>query len=206
MPGVGVPVTGGEPLTLAEAKRYLSLSPDDTTEDSDITAMIVSARMWAEFLLWRTIVQRTVVVYFPALPFDDGPLYLPMGPVNSVTTLEVMDDDEAYQEIDSDDYRLYPDNEMIPAHLRPAPGNCWPIENQIMFRVPTAVKVTMSCGDASIPKLIVDGVKILLKSLYGQRDLMTCDMDVRPIPDAFSAITGPYNLKHDRLFMQYQCE
>ncbi len=207
MSGIGVPVTSpSEPLTLAEAKRYLGLSPDDTTEDADITGMITSARIWAEFLLWRTIVRRSQVVYFPGLPCFNGPLYLPYGPVNSITTVEVMDGDEAYQTMDSGDYRLYPDLERVPACLRPAPGDSWPHEDVIMFEVPTAIKVTMDCGDTTAPKLIVDGIKVLLKSIYGQRDLMLCDMNIRPIPDAFGAITGAYSLKHDRLFMQYQIE
>lgn len=210
MPGVGVPVSTPsgltEPLTLAEAKRYLGLSPDDTTENDDIQSMITSAREWAELLLWRTIVRRSRTVYFPDFPADCGELYLPYGPVNSITTLKYMDGDEDYQTVDAADYRLYPDLEHVPASLRTNPGGSWPVENKIMFYVPTAVEVVMDCGDTTPAKLIVDGIKILLKSLYGQRDLMMCDMDVRPIPQAFCAITGAYNLKHDRLFMQYQVD
>ncbi len=195
-----------EPLTLVEAKRYLGVSPDDTEEDDDITAMITSAREWAEFLLWRTIMRRSRTVYFPRFPCGDGPAYLPYGPVNSITTLKYMDGDEVYQLVDAADYRLYPDDERVPAFIMPNPGGSWATEDVIMYPVPTTIQVVMNCGDDTPAKLIVDGIKILLKSIYGQRDIMSCEMDSRTVPAAFHAITGAYDLKHDRLFLQYQVQ
>jgi hypothetical protein len=64
----------------------------------------------------------------------------------------------------------------------------------------------MNCGETTAPKLVVDGIKVLLKSLYSNIEMMGCESNARPIPAAFDAITSAYTLKHDRLFLQHQAD
>lgn len=91
-----------EPITLAQAKTYLRI--DGTTEDSAVTDMIVAARMTAENWLRRSLINQVwKLAYDDTLP---EVVYLPMGPVNSVTSVTVINRDSSTQLVDSSRYYL----------------------------------------------------------------------------------------------------
>ncbi len=91
-----------EPLTLAEAKLYLRVDHDE--EDAAITQMIVAARQAAEHYLKRTLVSRQwKLIYACTLPMH---VRLPMGPVTSVASMSVVDEDDVSATVDEELYAL----------------------------------------------------------------------------------------------------
>lgn len=91
-----------EPIALAQAKTYLRI--DDTSEDSLVTDMITAARMTAENWLRRSLINQVW-----KLGYDDllpEIVYLTMGPVNSVTSVTVINRDASTQLLNSGSYYL----------------------------------------------------------------------------------------------------
>jgi len=72
-----------EPLTVPETKEYLRIPHDD--DDSRISDMIVTARSLAEQWLRRSLVTQSWKITFGESV--SGTLRLPMGPVQSVTSV-----------------------------------------------------------------------------------------------------------------------
>jgi uncharacterized phiE125 gp8 family phage protein len=99
---IRITAPASEPITLAQAKTYLRV--DVTTEDTVITDMIVAARMTAENWLRRSLINQVwKLAYDDLLPQT---VYLPMGPVNSVTSVTVINRDASTQTVNSTSYYL----------------------------------------------------------------------------------------------------
>jgi len=93
---------GSEPLLLEEAKLYLRVTHDD--EDVLINDLIVAARMTAEQWLKRSLItQSWKVAYDDYVPEC---VQLPMGPVNSITSVTIVNRDTTTQTVNSSLYNL----------------------------------------------------------------------------------------------------
>jgi uncharacterized phiE125 gp8 family phage protein len=91
-----------EPVSLTEAKLYLRI--DVATEDAQISAQIAAARLWLENVLRQSLVTRTLEHRLDAWP---APAYrLPMGPVQSVTSVTYTDTDGAAGTVGASNYTL----------------------------------------------------------------------------------------------------
>ncbi len=91
-----------EPLTLTEAKLFLRIDHED--EDTLITDLIVAARMTAEQWMSRSLISQSW-----RLSYDYGipeSVWLPMGPVNVINGVTVINRDDSTQEINSATYYL----------------------------------------------------------------------------------------------------
>lgn len=92
----------GEPLTLTEAKLHLRIT--STAEDALLTGLIVSVRMHAECWLRRSLMtQGWTLSYDDALPLD---CRLPMGPVTSIASITLYNEDGTSNTLSSGLYRL----------------------------------------------------------------------------------------------------
>lgn len=99
---VRVAAPANEPLTLAEAKLYLRV--DHSSEDALITDFIISARMIAEsWMKTSLLTQSWKLSCNDALPVRN---YLPMGPVQSITSVMLTDRDGGTATISANGYYL----------------------------------------------------------------------------------------------------
>lgn len=90
-----------EPITLAEAKTHLRI--DNTDSDDELTVLIKAARMTAEKVLNRALLNRTLVTRFDA--FADR-MELPLPPLQSVTSVTYLDADGAEQTLATSVYKV----------------------------------------------------------------------------------------------------
>jgi len=91
-----------EPLTLAEAKLYLRI--DHRHEDTLLTDLIVAVRMIAEsWMRCSLITQSWKLAYDGAIPIS---LWLPMGPVGSITGVVIVNQDTTTTTVDPGTYWL----------------------------------------------------------------------------------------------------
>jgi len=91
-----------EPLTLSDTKLYLRV--DNTDDDTLITNLITAARMIAENWLRRSLItQSWKLAYDLGIPES---IWLPMGPVTSLTSVVLVNMDSTTQTIDSSTYWL----------------------------------------------------------------------------------------------------
>lgn len=88
-----------EPVTLAEAKAYMKIDTG-TTDDDLIEELLITAREQCEDYAGLSIVNRTVTA---VLNNSCGGIYLPYGPVISITSITDQDDEDP---LDTDNYEV----------------------------------------------------------------------------------------------------
>lgn len=102
-------VSSTEPLTLSEAKLYLRI--DSMAEDTLITNLMTVCREHAEHYLKRAIIDQNW-----RLELDDyapKTLRLPMGPIISITSVNVIDSEGGSTTISSDLYNIKTGRDQI---------------------------------------------------------------------------------------------
>lgn len=161
-----------EPVTLAEAKLYLRV--DSTTEDSLIGDLILAARMVAESWLKSSLISQSW-----KLAYDCGipeAVWLPMGPVNAITSVVVFNRDGTSNTLSSSAYYLN------------AARNSLVLDSvQLGFRV--EITYSTGYGDATtVPKPIKQGILCHIGAMYDRRGE---DADA-PLPEQAVSLYMPF--------------
>lgn len=94
--------SGTEPLTRAEAKTHLYIHTDDTDFDTYIDESIQQAREFAENITGLSLVSRTWDLYTDG--FHGPMLFLPHGPVGTITSVNTTNTTDTESEYSSDNY------------------------------------------------------------------------------------------------------
>lgn len=149
-----VTVPAAEPLSVPETKTYLRV--DDDTQDGLIGDLIVAARMNAESWMRRSLItQSWMLGYDDCLPER---VNLPMGPVDSITSVVTIARDGGTDTVSSSLYALNS------------------AKNQLIMDVPIRgfhVEVSYNAGygaDASdVPAPIRQGLLCHVAALYENR-------------------------------------
>lgn len=92
-----------EPVSRAEAKAYLRL--DDDTEDALVDTLITAARLHVEGTTARAMMAQSWRLVRDAWPAD-GAVALPVGPLLSLTAVNVYDEDGVPHEIALDQFEI----------------------------------------------------------------------------------------------------
>lgn len=161
-----------EPLTLEETKLYLRITDD--VEDVQVNDLIVSARMMAEQWLKRSLITQSWKLAFD--DYLDACTALPMGPVQSVTSVTIVNKDTSTQVVSN---TLY--------HLNAAKNAVVFDADVIGFRV--EIIYSAGYGDAqSVPRPIKQGMLAHIASMYDFRG----EADGSAIPAQSVALYMPY--------------
>lgn len=80
-----------EPLTLEEVKLHLKIEADETTEDNLLSALISTAREYAESFTRRALGPKTYTLYMDEFPSCDEIIidYPPLRVVNSIKYYDI---------------------------------------------------------------------------------------------------------------------
>jgi len=164
--------TGAEPLALSDAKTYLRI--DGTDDDTLVTALIASSRSVAEKYINKAIVQYTVTLTLDYLP--PGGILLPIGPVQSVTSIQVTDSSNTTTTWNSSNYVVDTQGGrivyVVGASLPPS------------YALVNGVTVTYVAGYGlasdvtGVPAGIVQGIRHLIAGSYENREVA---VDVPPL-------------------------
>lgn len=142
-----------EPLTLAETKLYLRV--DGSGEDALITDLIVSSRMIAEQWLKRSLITQSWKLTFDEYVQDE--IMLPMGPINAVTSVTIVNRDTTTQIINSNSYYLNAAKDKL-------------IFDSVLIGFKIEILYSTGYGDAtSIPKPIKHGILSHIAAMYDNR-------------------------------------
>ena len=179
-----------EPVSLEEARRWLRVDSDDTTQDAPITMLIGAMRRYAENYTGRSFIPRTL--RFSA-PFFAEVLMLPKSPVISVNSVKYTDTDGAEQTLAADQYIVYANE--IPALITPAYQVSYPSTRA----VPDAVRVEYVAGyvpigspddDAAkrlaLPDDLKTWINMRIATLYENREQLIVGTIVAELPRAFT--------------------
>ena len=148
-----VTAPASEPVSVEDAKLYLRV--DGSEEDTLIGDMIVAARLAAEDTLKRSLItQSWKLAYDDYLP---EMVYLPMGPVASVSSVTVVNRDTSTQPISSDMYYLNAARDTL-------------LLDSVLFGFRVEIVYATGYGGASsVPQPIRHGMLAHIAALYDAR-------------------------------------
>lgn len=176
-----------EPVSLAEAKTHLRVEHDD--DDAYISALISAARESAEQYLHRALITQTLKMSLDAFP---AVIRLPRSPVQSITSIQYVDDAGETQTLDASDYRL--DKESIVARIEPAYGETWPTTRPVS----NAVTVTFVAGygaASAVPAPVKQAMKLHIGTYY---DIVRANVALGAVPAAMPQaadyLLGPFRV------------
>lgn len=162
-----------EVVTLAEAKLFAIIDIDD--DDAVIQGLIESCVAYTQNFTNRQLLNATFELYNDSFTQD---MIIPKGNLDSIIKVEYMDQDGSYQELSTDDYYSFGDNDIFKIHFDKTPTHK---QNK------NAVKITFISGYGSLSTDVPSGIKIWIKmkvkDLYEHRDMF----------EDFSKFVMPYS-------------
>jgi hypothetical protein len=197
-----------EPVTLAQAKEFLTISSSVTVDDALIISLISAARFLAESYTRRAFFNQQWLLtldHFPmlfdqssiknisdsAFPYDfyfqGNTIQIPKPKCVTVDSIQYLDVVGDVQTMDSSTYVL--DNKSQPARVIPVSNVSWPT---VAFYVPGSVQITFTAGSYgdgievnTCPQNVVTAISLLTAHFFGNREGGV------PIPDAFYRLLDP---------------
>ena len=143
-----------EPVTLAEAKLYMRV--DNTDDDALITDLITAARTTCEHWLRKSLINQTWKIAFDwAIP---GNVYLPMGPVASITSVVLFNQDGTSVTVDPTTYWLNAAQNALTMYARLA-----------AFRIEITYNTGYGSAAANVPRPIKQGILSHIAYMYDSR-------------------------------------
>lgn len=154
-----------EPVSLEEAMNYCRIDSDADVITLD--GMITVARLEAEKVTRRQLITATWELRLDRFPQI---MYLPVPPLQSVTSLKYLDTAGVEQTlVENTDYLV--DTYSEPGRITPAYGEEWPA----IYPVMSAVRVRFVAGygdaDTDVPQAIRNWIMVMMGSLYEHREL-----------------------------------
>lgn len=184
-----------EPVSLAEARRWLGLRADDTAHTAVLQLLIQAMREDAEHRTLRAYVPRQLRLYLADWPA--GSCYgiqidLPYPPLVSVDSFQYVDTDGVTQTLAASQYEVH--DQEIPAIIVPAWDVTWPT----IRRVPDAIQVTYTAGyspgspqdEAAYQEVLPEKLRLWMQTklatLFENREQIITGTWVQAVPRDFT--------------------
>jgi len=199
------PVSGPdiEVVTLAEAKRQMGAFMSVTDRDTDIEALIVNAREWAEGFTGRALVDETWRLTidgtgrFPASDVSGasvgdttwvrGGLYLRKSPVLAIVSVATLDAAGESTTVAADTYALREEDSKWPRIVLLNGGTWGSGITQITFRAGYADRTGSPVETASVvPERFKQAIKLHVEAHYDKDPVM-----MQKLLDAAEALIRP---------------
>lgn len=197
-----------EPISLDEAALHLRVdsygSPASYLDESLITALIPAAREYVEFLTGMFLAPQVVEVSARSFCgmsglLPDSGIPLMTAPVNGITSVTYLDSAGVDAVLDPANYLLDSGPE-VPMLYPSYAASSWPTGRE----QPGAVRIRMQVGfdaagssptDNIIPYSLVAAMKLVLTTLYENRDEAVIGTIVSRIPIGVQALCARYTLR-----------
>jgi uncharacterized phiE125 gp8 family phage protein len=115
-------------VALADAKKQCEVADSDTSHDNHITRLIRAATSDVERHTRRALVTQTWRLSLREFPLyshvNKSRVYLPRPPLQSITSIQYVDDNGTTQTLNSSLYQVTADSK--PGYVEPAFGESWP--------------------------------------------------------------------------------
>lgn len=191
---------------LNSVKKNLGFDPDTPTASLpvDLEELLHECIHTCEREQWRFIIRKPVTLLLPyeAFLYADRLVFLPFGPISSLTTFSYTDNDAATQTVASSGYTLYSGE----------PAKMWCDDWSALFtdvasEQPYPITITYTTGYASyalVPKSTIRGLKILAYHLFEYRDAIS-DGSISELPQGYCQMRD-LNMLNDHRAIRYVAE
>ncbi|QJW94699.1 head-tail connector protein [Frigoriglobus tundricola] len=176
-----------EPLTLAQAKAHLNVSPGVTADDDLITDLIRAAREQTELETGRRWMTQTLTMSWHTFPYRDDPgmkfasdywpgmvpgyypvLILPYEPVQSIVSLTYFDPNGVPQTLtEGTDFLTWLDHS--PPLAYPYPGKLWPFTQTSRLGAVSCQFVAGYASADQVPARVRSAMKLAIGYWYEHR-------------------------------------
>lgn len=150
-----------EPVSLSDAKAHLAVT--HSADDALIGSLVKAARRHVEHVTGLRLIAQTWEAVFDTFP--NGPLQLAGWPLQSVTAVEYLDENDAAQTLASSAY-------VVDEYRRPgwiSPVDSWPSTMDTYNAV--VVTFVVGYGDADdVPDDLIAAIKMIVAGLYANRE------------------------------------
>lgn len=178
-----------EPLTVSEVKYQLPLPQTENAWDSWIQAAISAARQYAETKTQRTFITSTIRQIHDCFPFRFD---LETGPVQSVASVEYLDQSQAWQTVDPSVYTADVISQV--ARITPKFGQIWPIP--VVQIASVRVNYVAGYGEAQdVPQGLKVWMKARIAAMWQNREeiVVGSRLTVAPLP-FIDSMLDPYRV------------
>lgn len=114
-------------------------------------------------------------------------IVLPLSPVQSITSINYFDSENAAQSLDVDDFALYGDEDS--AFIEPKTGVNWPT----VFNRRDAITIRFVAGfgaPADVPKNITRAIRLIVAHWYENRTAVLVGVTAQELPLAVESLLG----------------
>lgn len=184
MTTVRVSPPAATPVSLSEAKAHLRV--DGSDEDSLIGDLIDAAVAHFDGLgiLGRAMVTQSWAEWVGNAP---GQVRLPIGPFQSLTSVEYYDSDNTLQTATLGNFETRLDGDFV--RVLPKSGNAWPGA----YNRPDAIKITYVAGfgdaGSDVPQSIRQAILMTVAHWYEHR-MAVSEASLKEVPMAVDALIG----------------
>jgi uncharacterized phiE125 gp8 family phage protein len=170
-----------EPVTLAEARLWCRIDPDNTAEDAMLQMLITSARQRAEHLTGASFIAQTwerVIDAFPEVEIELG-----NPPVISITSIKYIDEAGTEQTLNPLAYVLDKDNH--PGWALPAEGYEWPttLDTANAVRVRFVAGFGTTAADVAAP--LKQWLQMQVATGYKMREQFVTGVSLTELPSSY---------------------
>ena len=151
-----------EPVSIAEAKEFVSIENEIVEFDTLLSSFIGAARAHLEAMTGTRLIEQTVELH--ADSWADL-LSLPIGPVSAIVAIAYDDIDGAEQVVDAAVYELT--GAGLARGIRTAVGQVWPSDHR---RSAGAIRVQLTLGYSALPKPLWTAMLLMVGDLFANRE------------------------------------
>ena len=191
---------GGEPVTRGQAAVWCKIDSTDADEMALLDALIQASREWCENYCRRSFAKRTLKMSMDVFP---DVIYLPRGPVLSLTSLKYINQSGVLTDVDTAIYQT--DFDSVPGRIALNFGSVWPIPK---FGAINAVQVIYDAGyspddsgsptdfGANVPAAIKAAMRQLIEHWYDHRSAVELEnVQALEVPFTVKAVLSPYEIR-----------
>ena len=177
--------SSAEPVTLTEAK--LHLREDGTEQDTRIESLISAAREYIEGQTGRYLMSQTIRQYFDDFPEIGCPIRLDVAPVQSVSSVNYLDEDGTSMVLATSDYRS--DVTSDTTRIEEGYDSTWPVTRGVV----NCVWVDVVAGYASasaVPRGLRQAILLLVGHWYENIEAVVIGTTPNEVPLAVQSLVG----------------
>lgn len=159
---VTVAQPAAEPITLGQAKEFVSIDAGEAEFDTLLTAFIAAARSHLEIITGTRLVEQTVELQADC--WGDF-LHLPIGPVSSIASVKYEDRDGMEQTLDAAAYELT--GAGLERGIRTKVGQVWPSG---VRAVRGSIRVQLVVGYEILPEALEAALLLMVSDQFAFRE------------------------------------